>query len=387
MGIASGLVVFIVALTGAIYVFQEEVESSINHCFKTEVRLEQKSFLTPSVLIDKAKKTLPEKNIRMISYEGKNHAVKVWYSGKGEQWGNVSVNPYNGYVICIKDDEAFDFFYFIIQGHLRLWIPFEFANDADLGNQIVKYATLIFALMLITGIILWWPKNKNATKLRFSIKWNVKWKRRNYDLHSVLGFYASWIVIFMVITGLAWGFEWMNNSIYYTASGGKKVPISQDVFSDTSKKSNSFSLASIDKLEARVKQKHPESGKIDILLPQIKSDVYQVWLSDGNPINQYKQMLESYDQYSLQQLSKGGMWSIKYEDGNAGDKLQRLYGPIHYGSILGLPTKIIVFFACLVLASLPITGFMIWWGRKKKTQTASRLLRLANAQCQAHLQQ
>jgi uncharacterized iron-regulated membrane protein len=32
--------------------------------------------------------------------------------------------------------------------------------------------------MLITGIVLWWPKNKAARKQRFSFKWkNIKsWK-------------------------------------------------------------------------------------------------------------------------------------------------------------------------------------------------------------------
>jgi uncharacterized iron-regulated membrane protein len=39
---------------------------------------------------------------------------------------------------------------------------------------------------------------------------------------------------------------------------------------------------------------------------------------------------------------------------------------IHTGAVLGLPGKILVFFAGLIIASLPITGFYIWWGRKQK---------------------
>jgi len=39
---------------------------------------------------------------------------------------------------------------------------------------------------------------------------------------------------------------------------------------------------------------------------------------------------------------------------------------IHVGAILGLPTKIIAFIVSLICASLPVTGFMIWWGRRKK---------------------
>jgi len=46
---------------------------------------------------------------------------------------------------------------------------------------------------------------------------------------------------------------------------------------------------------------------------------------------------------------------------------------MHTGAVLGLPGKIAAFFASLVAASLPITGFMIWWGRRKKNKTEKLL--------------
>jgi len=44
---------------------------------------------------------------------------------------------------------------------------------------------------------------------------------------------------------------------------------------------------------------------------------------------------------------------------------------IHVGSIFGLPTKIIAFIVSLLCASLPVTGFMIWYGRNKKKKVKS----------------
>jgi uncharacterized iron-regulated membrane protein len=38
---------------------------------------------------------------------------------------------------------------------------------------------------------------------------------------------------------------------------------------------------------------------------------------------------------------------------------------IHVGAIAGLPGKIIAFLACLLCASLPVTGFIIWFDREK----------------------
>jgi len=47
----------------------------------------------------------------------------------------------------------------------------------------------------------------------------------------------------------------------------------------------------------------------------------------------------------------------------------RMNYEIHTGAILGLPGKIIAFFASIFIAGLPITGFVIWWrkeGKRKK---------------------
>ena len=57
---------------------------------------------------------------------------------------------------------------------------------------------------------------------------------------------------------------------------------------------------------------------------------------------------------------------IDYKDKNFGEKAVGANYDIHVGDILGLPTKIIAFIISLMIASMPITGFMIWWGRKKK---------------------
>jgi uncharacterized iron-regulated membrane protein len=41
---------------------------------------------------------------------------------------------------------------------------------------------------------------------------------------------------------------------------------------------------------------------------------------------------------------------------------------IHVGAIGGITGKVIAFLASLMAASMPVTGFMIWWGRRKKTK-------------------
>src|SRR5690606_33090151 len=83
-------------------------------------------------------------------------------------------------------------------------------------------STLIFVVMLISGLVLWWPKKKKA-KQRFTIKWNARWRRKNYDLHNVMGFYVMWIALVLALTGLIWGFQWFGVAVYWIAGGDKAV--------------------------------------------------------------------------------------------------------------------------------------------------------------------
>jgi uncharacterized iron-regulated membrane protein len=39
---------------------------------------------------------------------------------------------------------------------------------------------------------------------------------------------------------------------------------------------------------------------------------------------------------------------------------------IHTGAIAGFVGRLFLFFACLIVASLPITGFYIWWGKGRR---------------------
>jgi len=68
-----------------------------------------------------------------------------------------------------------------------------------------------------------------------------------------------------------------------------------------------------------------------------------------------------FDKYTTEQIE-----ARPYDKFSTGDKIRRLNYPIHTGSVYGLPTKIIAFIVCLFAATLPITGLIIWLGRKKK---------------------
>src|SRR5687768_15649303 len=188
LGLATGLVVFIIGITGAIYCFAPELQNLQPY---RHVAAENKSFLPPSQIKKIAEEKLPGKTLQRIYYDAKDKAVMTLFSKKDDYTYSVFINPYNGEVLKVRNNNR-DFLSVVLQIHRTLKIPF--------GHEIIRWSTVIFILMLVTGIILWWPKRRRTAKQGFVIMWRASPKRLNYDLHKVLGFYVSWIVIFTALS-------------------------------------------------------------------------------------------------------------------------------------------------------------------------------------------
>jgi uncharacterized iron-regulated membrane protein len=355
LGITTGPLVILLALTGCIYAFQEEIQNATQP-YKY-VDKQSQPFLKPSQLASIAKKSLPGKEAHSVTYKKGEHAAIVSFHNRNPQYYyKVFLNPYNGEVLKVKDMES-DFFRFVLMGHFYFWLP------PKVGQPIVAITTLLFIVAIISGLILWWPKNKNGTKQRFSIRWNSKWKRRNYDLHNVLGFYILVFGLILAMTGLVWGFKWFANSVYYTASGGGQLISYYEPSSDTTKQV-SPNTPSVDLVWNKMKKEYPDAGSIEIHYPE---DAHSAIAANANPESgtYWRTDFRYFDQYTLKEISVNHLYG-KFNNASGADKLMRMNYDLHIGAILGLPGKILVFFASLVIGSLPITGFLIWWGRKKK---------------------
>lgn len=78
--------------------------------------------------------------------------------------------------------------------------------------------------------------------------------------------------------------------------------------------------------------------------------------------NFYDRKVFKYDQYTGALLQDGSGFSAL----SAGAKLKTINYDLHTGTALGLSGKIIAFLASLVAAALPVTGYMIWFGKRKR---------------------
>ncbi len=367
LGLSSGIIVFIVCITGSVYVFHQEIKDTTEPWRFVEPQ--NKAFVPPSQLIDTAKAYVPHHEPTGLTYEGKEGAAAVgfWINTNGKsKFVVVFMNPYTAQFIKKEEPLAkgqFNFFHFIEEGHTSLWLP------KNIGRPIVGSAVLIFVFLLLSGLIMWWPKKWNKTSLNknFKIKWKASFKRLNYDLHNVLGFYMLLFGLIIATSGLIWSFDWFAHSFYYVTSAGESKPEHSHPHSDITQANlvQSDTIPGIDQAFYLALQQQANPHRIYIT-PGLHDD------DDAYEIVMYKYQGKFYnhntyffDRYTLEPLRIKG---DRYNETSFAQKLDMMNYDIHTGGIAGLPGKILVFLVSLICASLPVTGFIIWVKKKKNNQ-------------------
>ncbi|UPQ74721.1 PepSY-associated TM helix domain-containing protein [Chryseobacterium nepalense] len=370
-GLAVGIIVFIVSLSGSLYVFKDEIQGVLR---KDVIYVEAKTIthqpLSIETLKEKVSLEINEK-LPISSVEiplDKNKSYEFLYYEKDKKAWNyfdevkintvVYVNPYNGEILGVYD-EKYDIFPILKSIHWSLLLK------TDLGKYVVGIPVVLFIMMLITGIILWWPKNKTARKGRFRFSWKniTTWKRKNYDLHNILGFYASFIALILSLSGIYFSFPWVKNAFHFALSGSAELPKEKEIKSPDSLLSAKKSV--FDLTAKETKELYVSSSSFRIPLngknkkgKDLKNIPVTVYGEDGKFAIRSQLVFDKYSGKLLmnkphQQLTT----AEKYANANY---------DIHAGSYFGIFGKIIWFITGLICTSLPVTGFLIWWGKRKK---------------------
>lgn len=361
LGLISGIIMLIVCLTGAIWVFGDEIKAFITPPVK--VAYQNKPILSPSQITKIAGSLYPGRPLAYLDYQ-KNKAVEVAVGDWGKDTKLLFLDPYTGKILGerLMEDQTTLFFYFIESGHRFLWMPWK------IGRAVVNYGTLMFVFLLITGLVWWYPKKwtKSTREKSFKIKWSANWKRVNIDLHNVFGFYAVLILLALSLSGMVYGIKWYSAGLYWSTSGGETLPEWEAKVSDTTLVDPVFHLEqALDKALVSIVKHYPDAEGYYLRIPDRKDFKASISVSIYPHIGQtYANETVYFDRHNGQEIEQKAFDRLSYRDASFGLKLRRMNYDIHVGQILGLPGKILAFFASVIGATLPVTGFIIWYNRK-----------------------
>jgi len=364
LGLVSGLVVLIVSLTGCVFVFQKEISEAMHKEWFFVEAPHAAATLPLDSLKEKAAAVLgpfhpvanviayaqPDRTWEFIAYRENDSALT--YFGAVEYFQSVYINPYTGAVTGVRDYRT-DFFNIVKYLHWSLLLSTRY------GQPVVGWSTLVFVILLVSGLVLWWPKrwSKALRDRSFKIKWKASFRRVNYDLHNVPGFYSLLPALLISLTGLVFAFRWAAGFFYFVAAGTTAAPRVVAARSDTAVAGR---VDPLDRALLQARLRLPSAARYMVSPAAGREGVIYLYAYRG------KETYYDYDVLLFDQYTGALLDHRRDKDKNAGEKLVGMNYDIHVGAIAGLTGKIIAFIASLVCASLPVTGFLIWWGKKYK---------------------
>lgn len=358
LGLVVGAVFVLMGLTGSLLAFETFLDERLNSTLMTvSSDRENKDYLPLDVLVASGLSALPA-NGNALSLAFPRHsglAFELWFeqpspNSDHSESHQIFINPYTGEVSGqrLKVDFARGWRGPLMDVVLRLHYSLAIGPT---GMTTMGFIGLVLVFSLLTGLILWWPspgKFRNA----LTVKGNASPERFNFDLHKTFGFYASFMLLFLILSGVFMIFpEYGRGLVSVFSPVTEPYPIFRSVVPTGDK--TPISLAEV---KAITDKRFPDGEYRYIGFPGDEKDVYIVGKREIDEVNRKSPFRRLWlDQYS-------GKIIYERESGSrtAGDIFVEWLYPLHSGEAFGFAGQLIILISGLIPLALYVTGVIRW---------------------------
>lgn len=373
LSVPFGILITLICFSGAALVFEKEV-MELCHRELYFVKKVEAAPLPMEQLMTKVAATLPDS----VSVTGVNissdpeRAYQVTLSKPRR--ASMYVDQYTG-EITGKYERA-PFFNFMFRMHR--WLLDSMKQDGGIfwGKMIVGTSTLMFVFVLISGVVVWWPRTRKALKNSLKIVANKGWRRFWYDLHVAGGMYALVFLLAMALTGLTWSFQWYRTGFYKTFGVEVQPSMGHGNAAANSTAKGGKRDGKPEGREGRGAHRYsPYTNWQQVYeqLAEANPDYKQISVSDGSASVAVPRFgnQRGTDRYKFNPRNGEITETTLYKDLDNSGKIRGWIYSVHVGSWGGMLTRILTFVAALIGASLPLTGYYLWIRKKIKRRPAS----------------
>lgn len=351
LSVPFGLIISIICLTGATLVFEKELTRAGNpHLYTIEYEEGSKP-LKPSEIIARISQQTGD-TLKISSLQVAGNPKEAWmvsFTNAGQR--QLSVNPYSGEINGWVEGNSF----FQTVRKLHRWLLDAPAQKgaSSTGKTIVGITTLLMVVILISGIVLWWPRTRKSLQNRLKVSCTKGPFRFWYDSHVSLGFYVTIFLLVMALTGLTWSFRWYRTGFYALFGASTEQPKqSAPAHEDNNKKEKKneperLNYLAWDAALAELQNRYETYGTIQ--LSKNSAQVIQSGKQKGDTA--------SFD------IHTGNITEIKVyniDEQPMSNKMKGLIYSLHTGQWGGMFTRIIYFLSAFIGGILPLTGYYLW---------------------------
>lgn len=358
LSVPFGLIITVICLSGAALVFEKEVMELI----RPELYYIDKVETAPLPIERVAEivaATLPD-SVSVASVSITSNPKRTWQVGLSRpRHASVYVDPYTGEVKGAHQRTAF----FTTMFRLHRWLLDSMKPGGGVfwGKIIVGTATLMFVFVLISGVVIWWPRTRKALKNSLKIVTHKGRRRLFYHLHVSVGMYSFVLLLAMALTGLTWSFGWYRTGFYKVfgaevqqGGGGHGVAAREnkgnphDETRSRGGKQAASPFACWQQVYEELVARNPEYKQITVSHAAAAVSFNRF----GNQ--------RAADRYTFNPRNGEITGTTLYSAADASSKIRGWIYSVHVGSWGGITTRILAFLAALIGASLPLTGYYLW---------------------------
>lgn len=234
--------------------------------------------------------------------------------------------------------------FFEVTTNLHRWFSTKNEGDHQIQKLVKGISVIFFLFLAVSGMFLWWPTA--VKKLNFKLK-N---KAFNWNLHNVLGFWFSPVIIVISLTGLVMAHQWAN-SLLFSAFGSevakpRKVEEKAQVIPPAAQLASMMTVA----LERK--------PNWEMLSVKFAKGYVNISIDEPTVAGLYGKSQMSFDAESGQE----SFWE-PYESLTTARKVRAAMHPVHTGEAGGFFGQLLVASATLVSVLLVWTGFAMSYRR------------------------
>ncbi|TXH77599.1 MAG: PepSY domain-containing protein [Lysobacteraceae bacterium] len=198
LGLLVAPVLLLLATTGALYLFDTEIERAWYREQMNVVAGERPA--TAAAQEARVRLAFPRAELVSVAWPRDATHVSAWTIIDPEAGRlQVLVDPWRARVIGTMDDHS-RVMYIVSSLHGELML-------GAFGDRIVELVASCTLLMMVTGLYLWWPKRWRLRSVLIP-RWGAKGRAFWRDLHAVPSALLAVGVIFLVLSGLPWSGFW-----------------------------------------------------------------------------------------------------------------------------------------------------------------------------------
>ncbi|MDO6759707.1 PepSY domain-containing protein [Tamlana sp. 2_MG-2023] len=311
-GIIALPFIVLLAITGGVYLFKDAYEAPLQAPITVvEATGDPISFQEQWGLAQTTLHKAP--NAMVIPTE--NTQATEFISGRFSHKNSAYINPYAAEVsgtISPKDSNM----YTVRKLHGELLL-------GKFGTKIIELVASWMFVLIITGVYVFWPAKKEGVKAFFRVRTSLGKRIFFRDLHTVLGFWISVLLLMTLAGGMPWTDVFGGNFRSLQEATNTGFPKTWDGRGLHSKVTGD--ALPLDHFVDLAKSKNLD-GTLHIGLPQSPEGVYIVY---NQTYDLDKQQRFYFDQYSGKQifqhnwedvgvLMRGRMWFMAFHQGQFG---------------------------------------------------------------------